>query len=650
MKRLRRTLICTFALTVLTAASASHATGATTTNIRVGVNPVVPPLCFVEDRMDGTRLRGLSIDVMEQAGKLMRAQLTYLGAKDSDQRWKMLKNEEIDAFIGSDIPENPPTDVKYISFGIELKRYLYVHHSCKTVVCCKDLGDKKVGILAGDSFGRAFKTGEIVTVLSEVDGLIKLNQGELDAFIGPSDIVAGYLIQKQKLTEVLRVGMPLDTMHPYIAVKADDPLLYATLAKAISDIQHRGVMREIEEKWHGVAFPNSYWSKYGRLFFLAVGFVGFSLCLVLAWNYQLKRQIRKVTLNLQISESKARALIESSPDMIFVIQPDGDIIEANKGARIQILGEEFGCSDSTKLTDYVLEEDKGKLQAFTDSIFHHGQAFQEFRFFGKAQSLRELSIAASPIAGEHPETGQIACFFARDVTERNRIERELVQADRMAIMGQMAAGIAHEINNPLGIVKANLELITSRHWFSKDAEPFVDAIRRNIERAAKTTKGLLAVTKPGNAVMAPINLQELVEMTLMMVKPQLKEITIKRLDIGLAPVVFGDGNLLQQVLVNIFLNAQNAMQGQKEPVMTVTCCSNPKESMARIKVMDNGAGIEKKLLVKIFEPFFTYAKKEGFGLGLFISQRIVERHNGIIYAESEPGKGTQIVIELPLMN
>ena len=617
----------------------------------MGVNPVMPPLCFFEEGSNGARLRGLSIDVLEQAEKLTKAKLTYMDVKGPDQRWKMMKNREIDAFISSDVSEKPLVDVRYISFGIELKRYLYVHHSCKTVVCCKDLADKKVGILTGKNFSHSLNNlGESVTIFCEVDGLTRLNRGELDAFIGPSDLVAGYLIQKHKLTEVLRVGIPLDTMDLYIAVNADKPLLYAKLSKAISDIQHRGVMREIEEKWHGVAFPVNYWSKYGRLFLLGVGIAGISLCLVLAWNHQLKRKIRKVTLNLRISESKSRSLIESSPDMILVILPDGDVIDANKGAIIQILGEKFGGGNSTKLTDYVLEEDKSKLEAFTDSIFSHGPALQEFRFHDKAGGLRELSIAASPIIKDHPETGPIACLYARDVTERNRIERELVQADRMAIMGQMAAGIAHEINNPLGIVKANLGLITSRSWFSQEAEPFVDAIRRNIERAAKTTKGLLAVTKPGNAVMVPINLQELVETTLAMVKPQLKDITVKRLNIGTPPVVYGDSNLLQQVLVNVFLNAQNAMHGRTDSVMTVTCCSDTNESIACIKVMDNGMGIEKRMLFKVFEPFFTYAKKEGFGLGLFISQRVIERHNGIIYAESELGKGTQIIIELPLMN
>lgn len=648
MKTTRQSFFFAYMIGVLLSLTASPAPSLAET-LRVGVRSVAPPLCFLDDSVNKPRLRGMNIDIMEQARKLMKARIVYVDIVDLERRWEMLENNKIDAIVLANIAEGHVSGVNYIPVGITLKRRIYVHQSCKTVVCNKDLHDKRVGILSGEGYSRYPEMGEAVPVISELEGLQKLDQGELDAMIVPSEMIAEYLIQKKKLTHVRRVGVVLDLMPLYIAVRADNHQLYVSLSEAIKTLEERKAMQSIKEKWHGVAFPVNYWSKYGRLILIGIGLTGLALCAVLFWNHQLKRQIRKVTLNLQISESKSRALIESSPDMIFVINPQGEIVNANKEARYQILGDTVDSQKPSKLIDFAVEGETSELEAFIASIFAQGHAATEFSFHNATRQIRELSIAASRIANEDLVTEPVACFFARDVTDRNRIERELVQADRMAMIGQMAAGVAHEINNPLGIVRANLELIASRGWFAKEANDFVDAIRRNTERAGKITKDLLAVTKPGNAVMTAVNLREMVDMTLNMIRPQLKKVKVERQDIGDAPVVYGDRHLLQQVLVNLFLNAQNAMNGCESSVLIVTCCCNPKEAMARVKIVDNGPGIDKAMLLKIFDPFFTHSKKEGFGLGLFISQRIIERHNGMIYAESDKGKGAQMIIELPLM-
>lgn len=622
-------------------------------SIRVGISRDVPPFCFVDERSRGSKLRGMSIDMMELAGKLLRTRIVYIDSQSLNHRWEMLYNDDIDAVVFTGISEKYSTDVEYIPVGISLKRRIYVHKSCKTVVCSKDLKDKRVGVLAGESYSQYPEIGKTVPVISIPDGLKRLNQGDLDAVIAPSELIADYIIQKNKLTNVIRVGTVLDIVPLYIGVKAGNSDLFSDLSNALAILDKRGTLKSIKEKWQGVAYPENIWSRYGRFILLGVGLAGLALCAVLFWNHQLKRQIGKVTLNLRISENRSQALIESSPDMIFVINSRGEIVNANKEARIQILGDDFQLPDTkerVKLFEFAVERDKSNFQAFIDKVFVKGQGSEEFSFYDRTKCIRELSMAASPIAGDYPESDPTACLFARDVTDRNRIERELVQADRMAIIGQMAAGVAHEINNPLGIVRANLELIASRGWFAEEATEFVDAIRRNTERAGKITKNLLAVSKPGNTVMAAVNLRELLDLTLTMLKPQLKKVSIQRQDFGEAPLVFGDRNLLQQVLVNLFLNALNAMSGQEKAILTVTCCSNPQEATALIRILDNGTGIDKQLLRKIFEPFFSHGKKEGFGLGLFISQRIIERHNGIIFAESALGEGTQMVIELPLMS
>ena len=620
--------------------------------IRAGVLQGTAPFCFVDDRSDGTKLRGMSVDMMELVGKLLKSRIIYIRAQNLNHRWEMLKNGEIDAIVFSGTSEKHPKDIKYLPVGISIRRRIYVHKDCMTVVCAKDLKNKRVGILQGGSYALYPELGEAVAFSCVPEGLKSLHQGEIEAMIAPSELNAEYLIQKNKWTNIRRVGMVLDRQPLNMAIKAENATLFNELTMGIERLRQSGSLDAIEEKWKGVAYQENIWSKYGRFIFLGIGLAGFGLFVVLFWNHRLKTEIRKVTLNLQISEKKLRALIESSPDMIFVINSEGMVVNANKKARIQILGDGIDLDipkQGSDLIQFAIERDKSRFKAFIGKALAAGQGSDEFSFYDRTGSIRELSMAAALITGDYPESDATTCLFARDVTERNCIERDLVQADRMAIIGQMAAGVAHEINNPLGIVRANLELIVSRGWFSEEARDFVDSIRRNTERAGKITQNLLAVGKPATTSVTAVNLRELLDQTLTMLKPQLKRVSIKRQDSGVAPVVLGDSSLLLQVLVNLFLNAINAMDGQVEPAITVICCSSPKEAAARIEVLDNGPGIDKHLLMKIFEPFYSNTKKEGFGIGLFISQRIIDRYDGIIFAESEREKGAQMVIELPLM-
>ena len=128
----------------------------------------------------------------------------------------------------------------------------------------------------------------------------------------------------------------------------------------------------------------------------------------------------------------------------------------------------------------------------------------------------------------------------------------------------------------------------------------------------------------------------------------IKNITVKKKTRGDAALILGDQNLLQQVLVNLLLNAAVAVQKKTNPEISITCCVPKGSDMVRLRVEDKGVGIPKQHVNEVFEPFFTQGKKEGFGLGLFISKRIIENHNGIIYAESEVNVGTQFIIEIPV--
>jgi signal transduction histidine kinase len=278
---------------------------------------------------------------------------------------------------------------------------------------------------------------------------------------------------------------------------------------------------------------------------------------------------------------------------------------------------------------------------FLKKVFNDGCDKYEFRMeLGKGEIL-EVEIAGRIIQGA-PRTQQMACLFARNVTERNRMENELIQSERLGIIGKMAAGVAHEINNPLGIIRYNAEDLLFAEELSDEARDGLNAISRNAARAGDTIASLLDLASPKPMVKSVLDLEEIVRDSIALLGPKIKNVTLT-LTMKDAPLsICGDSPALHQVMVNLLLNAISSMEDQKE----IHISGDRSADGVRLVVADTGKGIRQEDLAQVFEPFFS-SRKNGFGLGLFITRRIVERHYGVIFAESQMGKGACFILEFP---
>ncbi len=621
---------------------------------RVGIPTNKAPFAFLAWTKKGMALRGAYIDVMAQIAHHMGAEFEYIKSNNHSMLIDLLYKDKIDIMgltLDLDIGKLL-TDYNTIPVGLSIKSWLFVHKSCKTIVCQKDLIGKKVAIIGTNELGLwpvdTPNNSEFFPVLHPMEGLSLLNDGDVDAFIAPSERIAGYIIQEEKLENVRRVGLALRTVRLALSLDKADTLLSGKLLKAIEKTKASGIIHQIEDKWYGVDFRQSFFEKYTRLLFSIVAFILLVLGFVITWNRQLKKQVGKITNRLKTSENRYRNLIESSPDMMFVVSRDGRIYNMNREARFLMPS---GCDTRDfcpNLKELLSPADKGDLEEFLETVFTIKRSSKEFRFTDRQIGYREIDIAATLLPSE-PGEKQRACLFARDVTQRNRIERDLVQADRMALIGQMATDVAHEINNPIGIVRTNIDVILARKWFAPEAKEFLESCKRNTVRAGDFTRDLLAMAKPKVPEMKELNFWELTNNTIGIMGAQLKRINIKKQTKGEPAIILGDRNLLQQVLINLLLNATAAMKNNTAPEISITCCVPKGVDMVRLRIEDKGVGIPKHNLNEVFEPFFTHGKKEGFGLGLFISKRIIDNHNGVIYAESEINIGTQFVIEIPLL-
>jgi len=242
--------------------------------------------------------------------------------------------------------------------------------------------------------------------------------------------------------------------------------------------------------------------------------------------------------------------------------------------------------------------------------------------------------------------------IARDVSEQHALTDKLVQADKLVLLGQLSAGIAHEIRNPLAAVNLNLQVLKRKIPEDTQEYEHVATALQGVERISKIVEVTLNFSKPAIPDIHGVNLNSIVPTTLELVSTVIrrKEIQVEqKLDEKL-PIVSADAKQIQQVLINLVTNAADAIKSKGKIVIKSYKERIPGRSggeYAVISISDNGIGIVPEDLSKIFNSFFT-RKAEGTGLGLPITQRILHQHNGVIDVESAVGSGTTFYIKLPI--
>jgi two-component system NtrC family sensor kinase len=236
--------------------------------------------------------------------------------------------------------------------------------------------------------------------------------------------------------------------------------------------------------------------------------------------------------------------------------------------------------------------------------------------------------------------------------EKDKAQQRLVQAERLAALGAVAAGVAHEVKNPLAIILQGIEFLKSSLYNDARLLDVTHRIEKSVLRADKIVKGLLSFSRDISLKREEMDIGPVIDETLSFIDQSLslKKIhVIKRYTPDL-PIVIMDSNQIKQVFINLFMNAIEAMQeGGILGIRTELVKSETDQAYVKIVVSDTGEGIPEDRLRKIFDPFFTTKNTEGnTGLGLSITKGIIDKHHGIIDIESEPGRGTRVMIELPV--
>jgi two-component system NtrC family sensor kinase len=260
---------------------------------------------------------------------------------------------------------------------------------------------------------------------------------------------------------------------------------------------------------------------------------------------------------------------------------------------------------------------------------------------------KEWEISTYPILDESGAVVQVV-LFEEDVTERRHLEANLAQSEKLAAVGQLAAGVAHEINNPLTAVIANAQLMQRSLSPDSEMQEAVELILIAGSRAAQVVRNLLDFARKEQYRFDRTDVNETIRRTLELVQ---HEVVSRSIDLKFdpdpdLPRIMASSDHLQGVWLNLLLNAFDALSGMPGEIWVTT---RRQENEVQVVIEDTGKGIPPEILPRIFEPFFTTKLPgQGTGLGLSVCHQIIKQHNGQIHVESEVGHGTRFIITLPV--
>jgi PAS domain S-box-containing protein len=335
-------------------------------------------------------------------------------------------------------------------------------------------------------------------------------------------------------------------------------------------------------------------------------------------------------------------ILESLNDGLAVLDRNGRVVRWNRPME-ELYGVRHEEAVGQALTGLVDTDVVALLREAPD-----GAAYYKIPLLSRHQPPRRLlvNVGMTPLRDSH--AGVVGTIvIIEDISSRVQLEEQLQISEKMASIGLLAAGVAHEVNTPLTGISSFTQMLLEGASPDDPKTAVLEKIERQTFRAAKIVNGLLNLARPAQVDSGPCDVNTVINDVLSLLEHQFKNSSIQvRKELAAAgPAVQAIEHKLQQVFLNLFLNARDAMP--KGGWLTIVTRQEP--GVAIVEVGDTGSGIPAEQLSRIYDPFFTTkAIGKGTGLGLSITYGIVQEHGGTISCDSQVGHGTRFTIQLPL--
>jgi PAS domain S-box-containing protein len=364
-------------------------------------------------------------------------------------------------------------------------------------------------------------------------------------------------------------------------------------------------------------------------------------------NVELFNRLERTVTELSALKQYNESILRNMGNGLIITDSQGQIISSNDAGE-KLLGRRLHKGDS--LRPETAPSPLVELATILNKTWETGNAIahREISFAREDQTVISLKVNTSLLRDEQGQANGVIAVL-EDLTELKALEEERRQQDRLAVIGRMAAQVAHEIRNPLVTIGLGIQYLEKSLEPGSPHQQAVQRILHQVERLNNTLNEFLSFSKPPQLHFQPQSLADIIDRATELYSAQMVErhiVLAKEYDPVLPPVLL-DAEQMERVVANLVLNAIEAMPCGGQLTIRVRPVTTSSGEMAEMNLADTGVGIAPADIDKVFEPFFS-TSPQGAGLGLSIAKRIVEEHKGTISIKSKPGQGTTVTVLLPL--
>lgn len=623
--------------------------------IRIAGDNQFPPFEYLSD---AGVYSGFNIDIMNAVSIQTGTNIEYY-PMPWNQAVKALRSGQVDAIQGMKKTEARKGTYEFSAPYFTSSQAIFVLKDNIYIRKVDDLEGRKVAVQRGDvatDLLSRVKQVQLIEADNQQEAIQLLTGEKVDAFVG-NRITGQYFLQKsrqQPLTKI--VGEPLDATDYGVAVMPENKGLLSVFNKGISQIKSDGTYQKIEKKWFGEYIMPYSFSLRQTLLYLEIGLVltFVIITFILWWNRSLKKEVGRRTrqierINKELKEKMVllednvhfqQQLLNSAYSFFITLDPSGNISMMNQRAmeylrlEKEIIGTPFV---QTPLSAFIPEQEI--LAALEDKrVF-----LQKETVWTKERSeKRNIYYSISRIQTMGGDNAGVALNIM-DTTKQKELERKIAQEDRLRSLGQLIAGIAHEIRNPLMSILTYTQLLPKKFGSPEFRTFFSRHVTSEITRLNALINDLLDYSRPKKSEPIAFSLYEIAQGIVHLFKQKVKEADVSiHWEFDGEVWATADVQQIKQVLMNVILNAIEAV----EKGGTIIIRGYYQDDKAVLQVEDSGVGMTEEEIHKMFEPFYS-KKLNGVGLGLSVTYQLVQENNGEIDASSKEGEGTVMTISLP---
>ena len=469
------------------------------------------------------------------------------------------------------------------------------------------------------------------------ESLMLLTEGKVNAIVGDEPVIT-YFLGLHNLSEQYRIlDAPLYELPSVLSLSSDSKKLQTIINKGIYALNQKNTITKIQQKWFGISTPigNPNQNQSLTLLLIALGGLAlFIVALTLIWNFELKKAVLEQTRALKMSKKNMQTIIDGLSHLIVVVSDNWEVITAN--ALFYDFFKLENQNDHVRLDQIILGFNgtiQSKLRDYRQTIEHIIK--------GRTYQLTPYAVAYEDYPGE------AILLMLEDVTGKKINEYKMLQDNKMTAVGQLATGVAHEIRNPLGLIRNYVFLLKRTPNTPELLEQSLNVIESSVEKASGIIDNLLNFSRLSDDTIRSIALKPFIENVV-----HLNEKLMNRSKLS-CHLVLEDFSMalseepLKHILINLINNAIDAMPSGGQ----ITIWLKKTSTGAAIHVIDKGIGMSEETLNKLYEPFFTTKKVgDGTGLGLYIVYNEVQKMGGIVEVVSKENIGSTFKIQIKEMN